>query len=124
MTNSLYKYVFGYYFVITAFFGLLDMLSLHLFEYNYILTLALSVCSFQYFKKNKIGTFDLVVIFTIVLISILGYVLNPYKDLYKIGLLWEIIPMLAFFIGKDKSKSDNSIFHNGIVGVVITCILT
>lgn len=121
MSKILYKYVFLYYFALTACFGLLDMFSIHLFEYSYIIILALIVCSFKYFKTNVVDGFDYLMIFTILLISFLGYVKNPYKDLYKLGLLWEILPMLAFFIGKDKNnKNGDLVLKNGIVAVMIT----
>lgn len=97
------------------------MFSIHLFEYSYIIILALIVCSFKYFKTNVVDGFDYLMIFTILLISFLGYVKNPYKDLYKLGLLWEILPMLAFFIGKDKNnKNGDLVLKNGIVAVMIT----
>lgn len=119
----LYKYVIENYFILTALFGFLGMLSIHYFEYGNIITLSLFIVGFSSFVREKNSLIDYVLMLTILIISLLGFFLCPYKLLYKVGFTAEIIPMFAFFVGRSKLCNDEKIFKKGIYALTITSLM-
>lgn len=123
MSNFLYKYVISLYFPLAALFGMLEMLHFHLFEYTHVFLMALIVLSFSYFCNNYLNKIDVVVIFTIFLILFFSLLNIKYKILFIVGIREEIIPMLAFFVGKDPKRIDNKIFNYGIYTVTVVAMM-
>lgn len=123
MCNFLYKNVICLYFPLAALFGMLEMLHFHLFEYTYVFLMSLIVVSFGYFNKNKLGKIDIAVVCSIIFILFFSLINIKYKTLLIGGIREEIIPMLAFFIGKDPERKDNKIFNYGVYTMFVVGII-
>lgn len=117
IASFLYKNVWNNYFAITATFACLDMLSLHFFNYGLVFQITLVVLAISYFSHNKPDVHDLLLIFVFLVIIYVGKYFSVPYILFRNGVEAELLPMLAFFIGKDKFHVDDEIFRKGIAAV-------
>lgn len=123
MNRKLYLFLIENYFLLTALFGFLEMLSIHYFEYNYIIQLSLLFVGVSLIIGEKHNIIDEILILTIFIIVLSGYFLCPYKILYKVGVTGEIIPMFAYFIGKSEFCNNDKIFEKGVCVIAIVSII-
>lgn len=123
MKKIQYLYIIENYFLLTALFGFLEMLSIHYFEYNYIIQLSLLFVGVSLIIGEKHNKIDEILILTIIIIVLSGYFLCPYNILYKVGVTGEIIPMFAYFIGKSEFCNNDKIFEKGVCVVAIVSII-
>lgn len=123
MTRKLYIYILENYFLLTALFGFLEMLSIHYFEYNYIIQLSLLFVGVSLIIGEKHNKIDEILILTIFIIVLSGYFLCPYNILYKVGVTGEMIPMFAYFIGKSEFCNNDKIFEKGVCVIAIVSII-
>lgn len=123
MNRKLYLFFIENYFLLTALFGFLEMLSIHYFEYKYIIQLSLLFVSVSLIIGEKHNKIDVTLILTIFIIVLSGYFLCPYNILYKAGVTGEIIPMFAYFIGKSEFCNNDKIFEKGVCVVAIVSII-
>ena len=123
MKKIQYLYIIENYFLLTALFGFLEMLSIHYFEYNYIIQLSLLFLGISSIIGEKHNKIDVILILTIFIIVLSGYFLCPYKLLYKVGVIGEIISMFAYFIGKSKFCNNEKIFEKGVCVIAVVSII-
>lgn len=123
MNRKLYLFLIENYFLLTALFGFLEMLSIHYFEYKYIIQLSLLFVSVSLIIGEKHNKIDVILILTIFIIVLSGYFLCPYNILYKVGVTGEIIPMFAYFIGESEFCNNDKIFEKGVCVVAIVSII-
>ena len=118
MSNLLYKYVFSNYFLYFAFFAFLDMFSIHFFNTPLLFDIVILFLAVQYFKKGM-DILDIWLLFTI-LIIILTSLPNTPLLLFRNGLEAEILPMFAYFIGKNDKYNNDELLRKG---KVVLCIV-
>ena len=101
IASFLKKVIWNNYFAWTALFACLAMFSVEIFNYGNILTISLVYLGFFYFLTNKVSWVDYLVLFTLCFFVFLDLVYNVPTYLFRGG-IDELLPMLAFFIGKNE----------------------
>lgn len=114
--------IVSFYFLFTALRGLFGMIEFRLPDLCIFIILSVYVISYDSIRNN-ISLIGISILFTALIISAVGIVIEYPWNLYWSGLSWEIFPMLFFFVGCNKHMANNDIFERGILIVFLVSLI-